>query len=146
MNITSQVLLCNKPICVLRLSRYEISGITLNNSDYCKRISMRLHIRAVRKPEERMPANLLHCMLGKSYITHSRVFPVCNRLLGPFRTCFCGNVFVYYIEKCLLIDTSSLVTWAIAHFRISRHMHQVWVKSLVFYPWLSSPILSITAS
>ena len=37
------------------------------------------------------------------------------RLLGPFRTGFCGNVFVYYIEKCLLIDTSSLVTWAIVY-------------------------------
>ena len=46
--------------------------------DYCKRISMRLYIMADRKNEERMPANLLHCMLGKSYITHSRVFPVCN--------------------------------------------------------------------
>ena len=42
----------------------------------CKRISMRLHIMAVRKHEKRMPANLLHCMLGN--ITHSRVFPVCN--------------------------------------------------------------------
>ena len=46
-----------------------------NEHNVCKPRTRGLHITPVRKPEERMPAYLLYCILGKSCITHSRVFP-----------------------------------------------------------------------
>ena len=61
-------------------------------------------------------ACLLICCIACWERAISRIlgsFRFAIRLLRPFRTGFCGNVFVYYIEKCLLIYTSSLVTWAI---------------------------------
>ena len=38
----------------------------LPNSTFLQ-IPRGLHITSVRKPKERMPANLLHCMPGKTY-------------------------------------------------------------------------------
>ena len=115
--------------------------VNLENDCICKRISMRLHIMAVRKPEERMPANLLHCMPGKSYITHSGLSGL-QSVSSAFPYRFLWERFVYYIEKCLLIETSSLVTRAIVYDLFSDRSVFIPVQRLQYFlcvneSWLS---------
>ena len=78
-------LFSTKVVIKLKVSCCQVDGIIYGQNILISIRIRRLHLianahanlytTAVGKPEERMPAYLLLCILGKSFITHSRVFP-----------------------------------------------------------------------